>query len=83
MLTVSSDQIFDKARIVNCALMAKIHTVEWTPAILAHPALQIGMSANWWVRGLESIYRFVRHSKRMSRDDAVETRFPMTLLGVY
>ena len=28
--------------------MAKIHTVEWTPAILAHPALQIGMSANWW-----------------------------------
>jgi hypothetical protein len=28
--------------------MAKIHTVEWTPAILAHPALQIGMNANWW-----------------------------------
>jgi hypothetical protein len=48
MLTIYSDQIFDKARIVNCALMAKIHTVEWTPAILAHPALQIGMSANWW-----------------------------------
>ncbi|GAB1743498.1 hypothetical protein NU219Hw_g429t1 [Hortaea werneckii] len=44
----TGDQIFDKARIVNCALMAKIHTVEWTPAILAHPALQIGMSANWW-----------------------------------
>lgn len=48
MLILCSDQIFDKARIVNCALMAKIHTVEWTPAILAHPALQIGMSANWW-----------------------------------
>ncbi|KAM0723066.1 hypothetical protein Q7P37_001266 [Cladosporium fusiforme] len=44
----TGDQIFDKARIVNCALMAKIHTVEWTPAILAHPALQIGMHANWW-----------------------------------
>ncbi|KAK4099004.1 heme peroxidase [Parathielavia hyrcaniae] len=28
--------------------MAKIYTVEWTPAILAHPALQIGMAANWW-----------------------------------
>lgn len=28
--------------------MAKIHTVEWTPAILAHPTLQIGMNANWW-----------------------------------
>jgi hypothetical protein len=48
MLTTRSDQIFDKARIVNCALMAKIHTVEWTPAILAHPALQLAMSANWW-----------------------------------
>ncbi|KAK6344567.1 hypothetical protein TWF696_008198 [Orbilia brochopaga] len=44
----SGDQIFDKARLINCALMAKIHTVEWTPAILAHPALQIAMSANWW-----------------------------------
>ena len=43
-----SEQIFDKARLVNCALMAKIHTVEWTPAILAHPALKIGMAANWW-----------------------------------
>ncbi|KAF2493084.1 heme peroxidase [Lophium mytilinum] len=42
------DAIFDKARLVNCALMAKIHTVEWTPAILAHPTLQVGMNANWW-----------------------------------
>ncbi|KAK4155726.1 alpha-dioxygenase 2 [Chaetomidium leptoderma] len=45
---MTGDQIFDKARLVNCALMAKIHTVEWTPAILAHPALKIGMAANWW-----------------------------------
>lgn len=44
----NSDQIFDKARLINCALTAKIHTVEWTPAILAHPALQISMKANWW-----------------------------------
>jgi hypothetical protein len=28
--------------------MAKIHTVEWTPAILAHPTLEVGMNANWW-----------------------------------
>lgn len=44
----SSQKLFDTARLVNCALMAKIHTVEWTPAILAHPTLQISMSANWW-----------------------------------
>jgi hypothetical protein len=42
------DEIFDKARLINCALMAKIHTVEWTPAILGHPTLQLGMNTNWW-----------------------------------
>ena len=33
---------------INAALLAKIHTVEWTPAILGHPALQVAMRANWW-----------------------------------
>jgi heme peroxidase len=44
----SDDQVFDKARLVVAALTAKIHTVEWTTAILGHPALQIGMRANWF-----------------------------------
>lgn len=44
----NDDQLFDKARLINAALTAKIHTVEWTPGILSHPALQIGMPANWW-----------------------------------
>ncbi|KAF2737456.1 heme peroxidase [Polyplosphaeria fusca] len=44
----SSEKLFDTARLINCALMAKIHTVEWTPAILKHPALQVAMNANWW-----------------------------------
>ncbi|MBI4064031.1 MAG: peroxidase [Elusimicrobia bacterium] len=42
------NRIFDVARLVNSALLAKIHTVEWTPAILQHPALEMGMKANWW-----------------------------------
>ena len=44
----SDDKIYHTAHLINSALMAKIHTVEWTTAILAHPALQIGMRANWW-----------------------------------
>src|SRR5436189_869561 len=28
--------------------MAKIHTVEWTPAILAHPTIKVALNANWW-----------------------------------
>jgi hypothetical protein len=42
------DQLYRVARLVNSALMAKIHTVEWTPAIVAHPALKVAMNANWW-----------------------------------
>ena len=34
---LSDDELYDKARLVDAALMAKIHTVEWTPAIIAHP----------------------------------------------
>jgi hypothetical protein len=50
------ERLFLTARLVNAALMAKIHTVEWTPGILAHPALKTAMYANWygvlpnWVR---------------------------------
>jgi hypothetical protein len=45
---MDSDQIFDTARVINCALMSKIHTVEWTPAILDHPTIDVALHANWW-----------------------------------
>ena len=35
--TWSDDELFEHARLVNAALLAKIHTVEWTPAIIDHP----------------------------------------------
>ena len=50
------ERLFLTARLVNSALMAKIHTVEWTPGILANPVLERAMHANWygllpkWVR---------------------------------
>src|SRR5258708_34212101 len=44
----SDEALFHKARLINAALLAKIHTVEWTPAIIAHPATQIAMTTNWW-----------------------------------
>ena len=44
-----SDQwLYDRARLINSALMAKIHTVEWTPAIIANPVTERAMYANWW-----------------------------------
>lgn len=45
--TWSDEELFQRARLINAALIAKIHTVEWTPGILAHPALEFGMHANW------------------------------------
>jgi Animal haem peroxidase len=53
----SGDQIFNKARLIISALTAKIHTVEWTPGILSHPTLQLGMNANWWGIATEKVTR--------------------------
>jgi len=45
---MTDQQLYDTARLINVALMAKIHTVEWTPAIIAHPTTQYGMHGNWY-----------------------------------
>jgi hypothetical protein len=55
----SSDRLFDHARLINVALMAKIHTVEWTPAILGHPTLQISLRSNWWGLAGEQIHNLL------------------------
>lgn len=49
-----NDELFEKARLINSALIAKIHTVEWTPALLNHPMLHIAMRGNWF--GLRELY---------------------------
>jgi hypothetical protein len=41
------EQLYRKARLINSALMAKIHTVDWTPAILPHPILVTALRTNW------------------------------------
>ena len=43
----NDEQLFQKAKVINSALMAKIHTVEWTPAILPHPVIKTAMNVNW------------------------------------
>lgn len=41
-------ELFNHARLINAALIAKIHTVEWTPAILPNPVTEQAMYVNWW-----------------------------------
>jgi hypothetical protein len=45
---LSEDDLYDHARMINAAVMAKIHTIEWTPAILPNPTLNLGMHGNWY-----------------------------------
>jgi hypothetical protein len=44
---VSNDELFEIARLVVSAEMAKIHTIEWTTQLLYDEPLYIGMNANW------------------------------------
>jgi len=62
------EQLFGTARLINAALIAKIHTLEWTPGILGHPALEIGMRGNWWGLAGERIHRLFG---RISAKEAV------------
>jgi len=65
----SSDQeLFDRARLVNAALIAKIHTVEWTPGILGHPTLHVAMRANWWGLAGERVRRI---AGRISKSEVI------------
>jgi hypothetical protein len=60
---MSDQELYDKARLVNSALMAKIHTVDWTPAIIAHPTTVFALRANWFgVLGERFSKRFGRIS---------------------
>jgi hypothetical protein len=64
----SDDELFAHARLVNAALMAKIHTVEWTPAIIPHPTTQRAMRLNWWGLAGEHVSRRIG---RLSDSDII------------
>jgi hypothetical protein len=43
----SDEQVYQTARLIVSALIAKIHTVEWTPAILGTEVIDLGLHMNW------------------------------------
>ena len=57
-------RLFGVARLVNAAVMAKIHTVEWTPAILPNRGLDSGLHANWY--GLFTMLRASENRKTVA-----------------
>ncbi len=59
------NRLFNVARLINAAIMAKIHSVEWTPAILPNPAVDGGMGANWYGL-LTNIFRTGKERKTVA-----------------
>jgi hypothetical protein len=60
----SDDELFQRARLIVSALTAKIHTVEWTPAIICHPTTVAALNVNWWGVASEKVRKaFGRISK--------------------
>ena len=53
----SDEEIYQRARLINAALIAKIHTVEWTPAVISHPTTKLALRANWWGIAGERVHR--------------------------
>src|SRR5262245_43285090 len=66
--TWKDDKLYHHARLINAAVMAKIHTVEWTPAIIAHKTTIKGMHANWY--GLVG-ERFTKRFGRIGRGEVL------------
>jgi hypothetical protein len=60
----TDDELYDHARLINAAQIAKIHTIEWTPALLTDSTLRTAMHTNWWgLVGERITRRFGRVSK--------------------
>jgi hypothetical protein len=53
----TDEQLFQRARLVNAALMAKIHTMEWTPAVISHPTTVTALRANWFGLAEERVHK--------------------------
>ncbi|MFL6093813.1 MAG: peroxidase family protein [Blastococcus sp.] len=51
------EELFQRGRLVVSALLAKIHTVEWTPAVISHPTTVFALRANWFGVAGERIAR--------------------------
>ena len=53
------EELFQRARLINAALLAKIHTMEWTPAIISHPTTKVALRANWFGLAEERIHKLL------------------------
>lgn len=44
---LTDDELYHYARLVTSAVIAKIHTIDWTVELLKTDTMNAGMHANW------------------------------------
>lgn len=44
----NDEEIFKRARLVTAAVLAKIHTIDWTTQLLKNNVLLAAMRVNWY-----------------------------------
>ncbi|HEY0779287.1 MAG TPA: peroxidase family protein, partial [Gemmatirosa sp.] len=70
---VTDDELYDVARLVVAAEIAKIHTIEWTTQLLYDEPLFRGMNANWnGLLGREDTTSFAARALRTVLDRVVD-----------
>ena len=78
--SMSDEELFQKARLVVAALIAKIHTIEWTPALLDNKALHVGMRSNW--HGMAEPLKVLNNSIAKSLIKSLSDRFRHAVYGI-
>ena len=64
--TWTDEQLYETAKLINSAMIAKIHTIEWTPAILPNPITKLAMHVNWSGvidEDLAQVFRFINEDE--------------------
>ena len=74
--TWTDEQLYETAKLINSAIIAKIHTIEWTPAILPNPITKLAMHVNWSGVVDEDLRRSSSSSARTSSSAASSDRTP-------
>jgi len=59
--------LYATARLVNTALMTRIHLLDWTAAVLGHKTTRLGTELEWW--GLLGKRSFEKRGKRRWRSE--------------
>ncbi len=78
---VSDDELFEMGRLVVSAMIAKIHTIEWTPQLLYDEPLFNAMNANW--SGLFAENKLLKRTSAKIVNDLSDSKDPFDATILY